>query len=329
MSVPNSIIANRSPRRRRAAWLVALATAVAAASGCAYLDVKQRELIWRPSQAWWTSFDPQANGVEELWIPRAARVQVADAGGATASEAGISPLAGGAAGPARVEGERLHGWWWPHQRAEAPVMLYLHGARWNLNGNAFRIARLRNMGFSVLAIDYSGFGKSGGDLPTEEEVYADAEAAWEYLKTRVPEATRRYVFGHSLGGAIAIELAARRTDMAGVIVESTFTSIRDMASTHSLLRLLPIGLILTQRYDSLSRVDRIRVPTLFVHGANDGYVPAWMSERLYERTRGPKRLVLVDGAGHSNASGVGFEQYRSALQEFFGMALKHERATSL
>lgn len=291
--------------------LVALAIA-AFASGCAYLDVKQRELIWRPSQAWWTSFDPKSNGVEELWIPRSgdplAVVRVAE---------GAEP---------ENPGDHLHAWWWPAERADAPVLLYLHGARWNLNGNAFRIARLRKMGFSVLAIDYRGFGKSGGDLPSEEEVYADATIAWDYLAKRVPPHARRFVFGHSLGGALAIDLAVRRDDMAGVIVESTLTSIRDMAGAHKWLRFVPVSLFLTQHYDSLSKVERVSAPILFVHGANDGYVPAWMAERLYERTRAPKRMLLVEGGNHSNVSGVGFEQYHATVREFFALDGAHGRA---
>lgn len=285
---------------------LAAALAIAAfASGCAYIDVKQRELIWRPSQAWWTSFDPQANGVEELWIPRDGRVL--EAVRVSGGDAPDNP------------GDHLHAWWWPAERADAPVLLYLHGARWNLNGNAFRIARLRKMGFSVLAIDYRGFGKSGGDLPSEEEVYADATIAWEYLARRVPADVRRFVFGHSLGGALAIDLAARRDDMAGVIVESTLTSIRDMAGAHKWLRFVPVSLFLTQHYDSLSKIERVSAPILFVHGANDGYVPAWMAERLYERTRAAKRMLLVEGANHSNVSGVGFEQYHAAVREFFAL----------
>lgn len=295
----------------RRGFVIALAIA-AFASGCAYIDVKQRELIWRPSQAWWTSFDPQANGVEELWIARGGQV------------AGVVQVAEGAA--PEQPGDHLHAWWWPADRPDAPVLLYLHGARWNLNGNAFRIARLRKMGFSVLAVDYRGFGKSGGDLPSEEEVYADATIAWEYLGQRVSPQARRFVFGHSLGGALAIDLAARRDDIAGVIVESTLTSIRDMAGAHKWLRFVPVSLFLTQHYDSLSKIERVSAPILFVHGANDAYVPSWMAERLYERTRAPKRMLLVEGANHSNVSGVGFEQYYATVREFFALGAAHDKA---
>jgi uncharacterized protein len=323
-----NVLASRTGRRV-VAWLALVGSALSLVSGCAYIETKQRELIWRPGEAWWASFDPQSNGVQELWIPRdGGPVQEGSDPPTIASSLAESPSAQplaqpgaqpGAVPSAVQAGTHLHAWWWPDERLDAPVLLYFHGARWNLQGNGFRIARLRKMGFSVMAIDYRGFGKSGGDLPSEEEVYADATVAWEYVAKRVPEASRRFVYGHSLGGAIAIELASRRNDMAGVIVESTITSIRDMASTHTLLRLLPIGLFLTQHYDSLSRVERVAAPMLFVHGANDRFVPVTMTQQLYERARGPKRLLLVEGANHSNAANVGFEQYRTAVRDFFDL----------
>jgi uncharacterized protein len=285
-------------------WVFAAAcVALVVGPGCTYIDVKQKEFIWRPAPtAWWAQFDATANGVEELWLSRN----------------GLPPIAAADAAE-EGNGDRLHAWWWPQARKDAPVMLYLHGARWNLQGNAFRIARLRNMGFSVLAIEYRGFGRSGGDLPSEADAYADAALAWEYVKQLAPDASRRYLYGHSMGGAIAIELATRNEELAGIIVESTFTSLRDLAGTYTLGKILPVSWFLTQHYDSLSRIEKVKAPKLFVHGANDRFVPAWMTERLYERANGAKRLLLVEGANHSNTTGVGFDQYRVALHEMFGL----------
>jgi alpha-beta hydrolase superfamily lysophospholipase len=93
---------------------------------------------------------------------------------------------------------------------DAPAILYLHGVRWNLTGQAFRIEQLRAMGYSVLAIDYRGFGQSRGDLPSEASVYEDARAAWERFTAMQPDAGKRLIYGHSLGGAVAIDLAADR-----------------------------------------------------------------------------------------------------------------------
>jgi len=140
--------------------------------------------------------------------------------------------------PARFKaGQNLHAWWWPAARRDAPSILYLHGVRWNLTGQAFRIEQLRAMGYSVLAIDYRGFGQSQGDLPSEASVYEDARAAWERFTQMQPDASKRLIYGHSLGGAVAIDLAADLTAQAkkqqvevpvrGLVIESTFTSLGD------------------------------------------------------------------------------------------------------
>src|SRR4029453_8261572 len=92
--------------------------------------------------------------------------------------------------------------------SHAPAVLYLHGSRWNLTGQTSRIEQLRSFGFSVLAIDYRGFGKSDGDLPSEQTVYEDARIAWDRLVQLQPEPSLRFIYGHSLGGAVAIDLAS-------------------------------------------------------------------------------------------------------------------------
>jgi pimeloyl-ACP methyl ester carboxylesterase len=275
-------------------WLVlAVALATAGASGCAALDVKQRELIFRPVKEYSGSPADYGLAFEELWLD----VPRAEGAGA----------------------ERVHGWWIAAGVPDAPSVLYLHGARWSLGGNLFRIARWQRMGFNVLAIDYRGFGRSDGELPSEAQAYADALAGWEALKAREPRPARRFVYGHSLGGAVAIDLAARRPDMAGLIVESSFTSIRDMAETTK-YGFLPVGLILTQRFDSLAKVGKLAVPVLFVHGTSDRFVPPAMSERLHAAAPGPKRLLLVEGGGHSNVSGVAFDAYRRAIEDLVASA---------
>ena len=166
--------------RRLAAALVA--GSVLSAAGCAYLDVKQREWIFRAQRD--VAAMPSDYGLkyEEVWLTV----------------------------PGDREGarERVYAWWIPGPDAQAPALLYLHGARWSLSNNLFRIQRLQRMGFAVLAIDYRGFGKSDGDLPSEQMAYEDARAAWQWLIARQPDPKRRFIYGHSLGGAVAIDLAA-------------------------------------------------------------------------------------------------------------------------
>ena len=273
---------------------VVLAAATLTAGGCAYLDVKQREWIFRPQRELHSTPADVGLRYDELWL----------------TVPGAGP-----------EGERVHGWWIPAADAAAPAMLYLHGARWSLSNNLNRIGRLHRMGFAVLAIDYRGFGRSDGDLPSETQAYADAQAAWERLRTLVPDAQRRFLYGHSLGGAVAIELAARNDDVGGLIVESSFTSIRDMVDALGYTTFSVDGLI-TQRFDSLAKVPAINAPILFVHGTADRFVPPAMTEKLYAAARGPKRLLLVENGNHSNTLGIGYERYLSAVRELLDLAAR-------
>jgi pimeloyl-ACP methyl ester carboxylesterase len=212
---------------------------------------------------------------------------------------------------------RLNAWWLPADDRDAPAVLYLHGARWNLTGSVTRIDRWKQLGFSVLAVDYRGFGKSSDATPTEAYAYEDAEAAWDYL-ARLAPGRKRYIVGHSLGGAIAAELARRRPDASGLVLEATFTSVRDMID-ESPWGFLPVGLILTQEFDTLSKVRELAMPVLVAHGTRDSIVPVRMGERLYEAVRAPKRFIKVEGAGHHNLSGVAFDEYSAALAELFGV----------
>lgn len=259
-----------------------------AASGCATLDSKQSEWIFQPARENWRGFQGLPAGVEEVWL--------------------------------KVPGtrdEQVHGWWAPQADPDAPAVLYLHGARWNLTGSSFRIQRWREMGFSVLAIDYRGFGQSSGALPTEAQAYADAALAWEWLKTRVPQPRRRFIYGHSLGGAVAIDLATRvaPAEAAGLVTEATFTSVPDVVAA-SRYGWLPVGFLITQRFEAAVRMRRVALPTLILHGTADGVIPHGMADRLFEAANEPKRLVKFEGAGHSGLAWADYERYRATIAEF-------------
>ncbi len=264
-------------------------------AGCATLDEKQRQWIFQPSDRTWSGGSLAAEDMDDVWIEF------------TSAETG--------------EPVKLHGLWHPHpdlrQRADAPVLLYLHGARWNVTGSAFRIRRMQELGFSVLAVDYRGFGKSTQQLPSEKLAAEDARAAWDWLAQRHPERPR-YIFGHSLGGAIAIELARQVRDERGTLVEGTFTSIPDVVSTFR-WGWLPISPLITQRFESVRKVADIGSPLLVVHGSEDRLIKPELGQKLFEAARGPKAFVLVEGGSHHNTNSVGQPQYRQALAELFGL----------
>ena len=293
-STLQTLIQNRAARRVVVALLATLLSALS--SGCAWLDAKQRQMIFNPTAEIAGTPEDFNLQYEEVWVPVTAKT-----------------TAGHAI-------EHLHGWWIPAGSPHAPAMLFLHGNGWNIGDSAYNTARLQRMGFSILAIDYRGFGRSEGGFPSESQVYEDAEAAWSYLKTREPDVRKRYIYGHSLGGAVAIDLAVKSPDAAGLIVESSFTSMPDMGRRGAWLQHLPLDWLITQRFDSLAKIGKLTVPVLFIHGTADDIIPMEMSKRLYAAAPQPKRLVLIPDAGHSSIAVVGLAQYRRAVQEFVRLA---------
>jgi alpha-beta hydrolase superfamily lysophospholipase len=215
---------------------------------------------------------------------------------------------------------KLHGLWLAAADTsappdKAPVLLYLHGARYNVFGSAQRVRRMQELGFSVLVVDYRGFGKSDASTPSEALAYEDARAAWRWLAAHYP-GQPRYIFGHSLGGAIAIELASEVTDEAGTIVEGTFTSIPDVFDTMK-WGWLPVNGLITQRFESVKKVARIGSPLLVVHGSDDSLIKSELGRKLYEAAAEPKAFVLVPGGSHYSTNAVGQPLYRQALAQLF------------
>ncbi len=213
--------------------------------------------------------------------------------------------------------ERIHGWWIPTDQPEAGVMLYLHGNGINIGANVAQANYFHKLGFSVLLIDYRGYGHSDGGFPTESTVYQDAQIAWDYLvRERQVKPEQIFIYGHSLGGAIAIDLAVRHPETAGLIVESSFTSMQEMADLKGWSRIFPVDLLLTQRFDSIAKVKSLKPPVLFTHGTLDKQVPFQMSQTLFAAAPEPKQLVLFPGASHNNLAEIAGPQYLQVIQRF-------------
>ena len=277
-------------------WFLLAAAAAGtglALRGGATLDERQRAWIFQPSDRAWGGSASQAEGMDDVWIGFDSKV--------TGEQA------------------KLHGLWLAADQPAAaqPVLLYLHGARWNVAGSAGRVRRMQELGFSVLAIDYRGFGKSTAGLPSEDMAYEDARAAWDWLAAKYPSQPR-YIFGHSLGGAIAIDLASKVNDEEGTIVEGTFTSIPDVASSMK-WGWLPVGPLITQRFDSIQKVAHIGSPLLVVHGANDNLIDSTLGRKLFDAYQGKKQFLLVEGGSHHSTMVVGQARYREAVTQLFSL----------
>jgi len=211
--------------------------------------------------------------------------------------------------------EFLRGWWLPSTGEHAKVVLYLHGNDGNVSTSVGEVATLRELGHSVLLVDYRGFGASDGGFPSEATVYEDAEAAWRYLTRAGVQPGELYIYGHSLGGAVAIELARRHPEAAGLVVESSFTSIPDMAALDARYAWLPVRKFVTHRFDSIRKVAGLTLPALYVHGSADEIVPFEMGRRLFEASGGEKRFVVLPGGAHDHdAAGAGV--LAGALRDF-------------
>lgn len=197
--------------------------------------------------------------------------------------------------------------------AARQVLLWFHGNAENIGYGLDHLQTLAKLGVSVLAVDYRGYGKSAGK-PDEAGVYRDADAAYDYLvKMRHYPAQNIIVYGHSLGGAVAVNLASRRA-CGGLIVQSSFTSARAMAQ-----RMFSIPLIAyaaKSRFDSEQRIRQVHAPILIVHGTRDEVVPFAMGEQLFAAAPEPKRFYPIQGAGHNDLMEVGGEAYLACLKEF-------------
>jgi len=223
-----------------------------------------------------------------------------------------------------IEEDKIHGWWIQAVEQSAPVLLYFHGNGSN-NGDLVDLAlTFHKLGLSTLLIDYRGYGKSSPIFPNETRVYEDAEAAWQYLTdTKKIEPQKIITYGHSLGGAIAIELATQHPEMAGLITEGTFTSIKNMAKHSYPLDIFPLNLLITQRFDSINKIESLQVPLLMLHGTADEVIPLSMAKELYATAPQPKQLVIIPNANHNNLDLVGGQQYLTNLQQFINSITNH------
>ena len=197
-------------------------------------------------------------------------------------------------------------------------LLYLHGTFRNLFENIHKIDALRAAGFAVLAVDYRGWGLSTPLTPSERSIVQDAQVAWADLKRRAPTARQRVIYGHSMGSGVAVDLASRlngRADYGGLILESAFTSFKDVAAEASIVARVLVSLN-NERFASIDKIGQVNAPLLMLHGALDDTIPPVLGKRLFDAAKPPKHWVVIEGGHHSDLQDVGALAYQAALAQF-------------
>jgi uncharacterized protein len=273
--------------------------------GCGFLYVRQQQVIYYPSR----SID-STPGSAEFQLPYE-EIQFNSAG------------------------EPIVGWWMPVPTAtetldllpneprrslkQPKTLLYFCGVGPNMGAKNYlsRMKALRQLGFSVLIFDYRGYGRSADRFPNEQRIYEDANAAWNYLtQTRGILPQDIVIYGESMGGAVAIDLARRQPLAHAAVIQSSFTNMAAVIKRRQeWYSYFPIDLLLTEKFDSIAKVKEVKVPLLFLHGTDDRIVPFDMSETLYAQASQPKELFLIDQGAHVRIYSPQ-QSYLKAIQQF-------------
>lgn len=212
-----------------------------------------------------------------------------------------------------ADGTRLHGWHVPPVKADGPVILWAHGNAGNVSHRSENIAMIRReTGAGVFIFDYRGYGRSEG-RPREAGLYADMRGAHAWLKGRVPPG-RIFLFGRSLGAAVAVRIAAEGAQARGLILEGPFESLAAMGE--KVFPFLPVRRLVVQEFDNVKWLPRVGLPLLLLHGDADEIVPFAQGRRLFELAPPPKRFHRIAGAGHNDTYLVGGPAYWAAWREF-------------
>ncbi len=221
-----------------------------------------------------------------------------------------------------ASGARLHGWFFRAGGSAArATVVYFHGNGGNVSYVGWMGEAYARRGYDALLFDYRGYGRSEGEVSDERALYEDADAAYRYVvATRGAQPESVVLHGQSLGTTAAADLAARQR-CGAVVLESGLSSAREMAGV--LLPWLPgfVRGLTRNKFDSASKLGQVRCPVLVIHGDRDEVIPVAQGRALYEAAPGPKRLLVVEGAGHNDLALVAGQKYINAVAEFLDGAL--------
>lgn len=198
-----------------------------------------------------------------------------------------------------ADGTALHGWWLPAPGATRTLVIF-HGNGGNLSGRGERMVRMRaQLGVNVFIFDYPGYGKSAG-TPNEPNCYAAAEGALMWLHTQQQIPTEQLIlYGESLGGGVATEMAVRHPTCAALVLVKTFTLLP--AAAKYAYPLLPTYWLMSNRYDNLAKIGQVRCPILIANAVHDEVIPFALGEQLFAAAPAPKQFVRIDAGGHNDS----------------------------
>ena len=213
------------------------------------------------------------------------------------------------------DGTRISAVYLPNPRARY-TLLYSHGNGEDLGQLRPMLLNLQEMGFAVLAYDYHGYGTTPG-VPSEANAYGDEELAYDYLvKSKGVPADRIVAIGHSLGCAMAVDLASRRP-LGGLILTSAFVSADRIVTGGSLLPF--------DKFQNLSKIGQVHCPVLVMHGKQDRTVPLWHGEALFAAANAPKQALWVENAAHNDLFETAGPRFQQTIKDFIGLIESHRK----
>jgi len=212
-----------------------------------------------------------------------------------------------------TDGEKINGWYLTAEDPEAATVLFCHGNAGNISHRLQTVQLLHDLDLNIFLYDYRGYGLSDGS-PSEENTYQDALAAYHWLlEQKATDSSSLFVFGRSLGGAVAVELASR-VKCAGLLVESSFTSAAEMG--RRMFPFIPIRFISRYKYNTASRIGQLNCPVLVTHSPEDQLIPYKMGRTLFDLAPEPKQFIDLTG-DHNELDYFENEKYINGLQLFF------------
>jgi fermentation-respiration switch protein FrsA (DUF1100 family) len=198
------------------------------------------------------------------------------------------------------DGLSLLAWYLP-ARGERPVIVYFHGNAGHIGYRADRIERFAREGYGALMVEYRGYGGNPGE-PSEAGLFEDAAAALRFIEAHGVHGRRLVLYGESLGTGVAVQAATKR-EVGAVVLEAPYTSIAAAAQFH--YPFVPASWLMSDRYDSLSRIGQVTAPVLMLHGARDGVIPLSLGEALFAAAPEPKEQWIAPQAGHADLGWFG------------------------